>query len=281
MLYRLELRPPKKNARFIAHHGRLALFHRVDDAHRYWSEYWLNEHGANRLSRAATGVLDAGFDVFFELLKRYVPKGASVLEAGCGPGHVVACLGARGYDAIGVDYVPTVVSFAKAILPTLDVRVADVEDLPFPDGSFDCYASLGVVEHFEAGAERAIAEASRVVRRGGIAIVEVPFLNQLRQNHLRHLRPSERHPDLTFHQYYYSDAELSSVFQRNSFVVLERVPNCWEGVLFREHALLAPFLESPLAVHRVRTAVRRLVASMPRAGRFRYAHTMAFACRRQ
>lgn len=275
----LDLRAPKKGTKYVAHAGRLALFHRADDAREYWSEYWLQEHATKHLLTAASGKLDSGFDVFFSLLERHLAPGAKILEGGCGTGHLVAALDARGHSAIGVDYVPALVDFAKKVLPALDVRAGDVEQLPFEDAAFDCYASLGVIEHFEDGPERTIAEARRVVRPGGLAIFEVPYLNPLRARLLRRLRPEES-GGLSFHQYYYGSPELEAILASHGFELIERVPNCWESVLFREHALLAPFMESRFAIHRVRGVLRRLVRAMPEPGRERYAHTMAFACRR-
>lgn len=281
MIPRLELRAPKPGTRFFAHRGRLALFHPANDQREYWRHYWFNNDGAKRLRTAASGTLDASFGACFDLLRRYVPTGARVLEAGCGPGHVVACANARGYRATGIDFVPEVIRFATSVLPDLDVRVGDVEQLPFPDASFDCYASLGVIEHFEAGPERAIAEASRVLKSGGIAIVEVPFLNPLRKELLRRLSPEADRGPLRFHQYYYSETELASAFERGGFTPVERVPNCWDSVLFREHPVLAPLLQSRVAIGRIRTAVRRVAGVMPRAAKLRYAHTIAVAYRRK
>ncbi|HEV2820567.1 MAG TPA: methyltransferase domain-containing protein [Solirubrobacteraceae bacterium] len=52
--------------------------------------------------------------------------------------------------------------------------VGDAEDLPFPDASFDRYVSAGSIEYWPDPA-RAIAEAHRVLRPGGIALVAGPL----------------------------------------------------------------------------------------------------------
>jgi len=44
-----------------------------------------------------------------------------------------------------------VVEKAKEFDPDLPIVVGDVQNLDYPDSSFDAYISLGVVEHFEEG----------------------------------------------------------------------------------------------------------------------------------
>lgn len=60
--------------------------------------------------------------------------------------------------------------------PGTDV-VGDVHRLPFGDGSLDLVFATGLFEHV-ADEREVIAEIHRVLRRGGIVHVEVPFLEQ-------------------------------------------------------------------------------------------------------
>jgi SAM-dependent methyltransferase len=277
----LRLRPPKPGTRFVVHHDQLALFHEAADEREYWGDYWLGGRAREHLLAAANGKLDAGFDVFWRLLTKYAAPGGRVLEGGSGPGHLVAALRSRGYAATGIDYVPAIVEFARATIPDLDVRVGDVQELPLEDESFDCYVSLGVVEHFEEGPERSIREGRRVTRKGGSAIFELPYLNTLRRSELDKQR---EHPDsadgLVFHQYYYDEDYFASALEDAGFVVRERIPNCWDAVLTREHPLVSRFWSSPVAVLPLRRRLRGVIRELPKFARRRYAHTMAFACHR-
>jgi SAM-dependent methyltransferase len=59
--------------------------------------------------------------------------------------------------------------------------VGDVERLPFADGTFDLVFATGLLEHVED--DRALlAEIRRVLKPGGLAHVEIPFLEQYHED---------------------------------------------------------------------------------------------------
>jgi len=57
----------------------------------------------------------------------------------------------------------------------------DVGALAIGDSTCDAYISLGVMEHFPEGMQRPLSEAKRVLRSGGIIILQVPHFNPLRK----------------------------------------------------------------------------------------------------
>lgn len=103
-------------------------------------------------------------------------KGRSVLEVGCGAGVDLARFGKGGARVTGVDLARSAIDLAKANFAqqglTADLRVADGEQLPFPDDSFDLVYAHGVVQ-YTAGPERLVAECRRVLKPGGEAIFQV------------------------------------------------------------------------------------------------------------
>ncbi len=98
-----------------------------------------------------------------------------VLDVGMGAGRLCAELAARGFEVTGVDASDAMVELARRRLPErADSLVrAQVERLPFADGSFDAVIALGVLEYSaEVGA--ALVELARVLRGGGTAVVSWP-----------------------------------------------------------------------------------------------------------
>ena len=100
--------------------------------------------------------------------------GHRLLDVGCGAGFLSARLAeavAPG-ELVGIDIEPSQVEMARAAaqrgLDNAKFQVADALELPFADGSFDVVHLGGVLLHV-ADIDRALAEARRVLRPGGMA----------------------------------------------------------------------------------------------------------------
>jgi SAM-dependent methyltransferase len=96
--------------------------------------------------------------------------GKDVLEIGSGTGVHARLLAEAGANLTAIDLTPTAVELTRRRLELTgleaDVREADAEQLPFPDGSFDFVWSWGVIHHSH-DTDRVIAEVARVLRPGG------------------------------------------------------------------------------------------------------------------
>jgi SAM-dependent methyltransferase len=100
--------------------------------------------------------------------------GQRVLDVGCGPGALTTVLAER-LGAARVSAIDPSESFAAATrerVPGADVRRGAAEDLPWPDGAFDCTAAQLVV-HLMADPPAGIAEMARVTRAGGTVAATV------------------------------------------------------------------------------------------------------------
>src|SRR5687768_17563285 len=70
------------------------------------------------------------------LIERHLStRPGTVLDAGCGPGHLTAHLRSLEVDAIGLDLVPKFIDHARATYPDGRYELASMRQLPFPDRS--------------------------------------------------------------------------------------------------------------------------------------------------
>jgi 2-polyprenyl-3-methyl-5-hydroxy-6-metoxy-1,4-benzoquinol methylase len=124
----------------------------------------------------------------------------TVLDAGCGEGETLARLDSLLPASVtGVDLNPASVEFAAKRIPSGDFRVADLNDLPFEDDSFDLVLCLEVLEHIPDPAP-ALAELSRVCR--GDILISVPSEPWFRLGSLargKYLKDWGNHPEHVNH----------------------------------------------------------------------------------
>lgn len=105
------------------------------------------------------------------LLRHLPPPPAVVADIGGGPGRYAIWLADLGYTIEHRDLMPLHVEQLAAVARrSIRTAVADARDLDLPDGSADAVLLLGPLYHLTERADRvrALREAARVVRRGGV-----------------------------------------------------------------------------------------------------------------
>jgi SAM-dependent methyltransferase len=120
---------------------------------------WVTDHGPghsqwyiDRFRRMAAEGADLGGEA--RLVDALLPRGARVLDAGCGPGRVGAELAARGHYVVGVDADAALIEAAKADHPGPRWIVGDLAVLSLADAGesdpFDAAVLVGNVLPFVA-----------------------------------------------------------------------------------------------------------------------------------
>jgi ubiquinone/menaquinone biosynthesis C-methylase UbiE len=105
-------------------------------------------------------------------------RGATVLDAGCGPGYLLEALARRGFQVSGMDGSKGMLESAelrlRAAQPSFafTLKQGDIEHLPFEDAQFDLVLSTGVIEYL-TGDATVLREMFRVLRPGGHLVLPV------------------------------------------------------------------------------------------------------------
>ncbi len=99
------------------------------------------------------------------------PKGARILDLGCGSGFSMEVLDSKGYKSVGIDISDKMLQFAKE--SGFDVRKADARELPFEDESFDGILSISMLQWLgKKDVEKVALECYRVLKQGGTGIIQ-------------------------------------------------------------------------------------------------------------
>jgi SAM-dependent methyltransferase len=96
--------------------------------------------------------------------------GRRLLDAGCGAGLVLQLAAERGAAVSGVDATAPLLDVARERVPGADLRVGDIEELPFQDAGFDVVTAFNAIQ-YAADPPAAVRELARVCRPGGTVAI--------------------------------------------------------------------------------------------------------------
>ena len=145
---------------------------------QHWDEYW--QRSAQASKRIYSMIASLYRRVFIRprlhrVLLRHFAPGSRLIHAGCGGGQVDQGLHER-LKIWALDISPDALQLYRQNNPAAKhLQHGDILALPYADGQFDGYYSLGVIEHFTATAiAQILAEARRVLRPGGRLVLFWP-----------------------------------------------------------------------------------------------------------
>lgn len=103
-------------------------------------------------------------DIFVRLSG--LPRGSRIADLGCGSGVFTNILRQRGYTCTGVDLSPNLIRIARKKYPGIEFLEGDIEQLLFPNASYDGVLLGGVLHHLP-DAPRCAGEVMRILKPGG------------------------------------------------------------------------------------------------------------------
>ena len=106
-----------------------------------------------------------------EQLVADIPRGRA-LDAACGTGRHAKHLATK-HETHGVDASPEMLAVARAAVPAATFETGDLEKLPVEDDAFDVVVCALALCHLP-DLTKAVAELSRVARRGGKLVLTDP-----------------------------------------------------------------------------------------------------------
>jgi SAM-dependent methyltransferase len=121
------------------------------------------------------------------------PVRGMVLDAGCGTGGFLAALGRVRPDLArhGLEFEPNAAQRAAG-KSGAEVLCGDVNAMPYPDAMFDAVVSADVLCHAAVHPPRALAEMARVLRPGGLLVINMPAYAWLLSAHDRRVHNARR-----------------------------------------------------------------------------------------
>ena len=124
----------------------------------------------------------------------HLPARARILDAGCGTGGFLTRLRAARPEAplFGLEYADAAAARAAAKAGA-HVAAGTVNALPFPGAAFDAVVSLDVLCHRGVEQAHALAEFHRVLKPGGLIVLNLPAHEWLRSAHDNRVHTARRY----------------------------------------------------------------------------------------
>ena len=162
---------------------------------------------------------------YLELLEKYIPGKGTLLDIGCGRGHLLKQAKKRGWDCIGYDVdCASVDYFSKK----LDVKIycGDFESINWKQDSFDVVSMHHVFEHLKDPIKYLDIIKSILVN-GGILFIAIPnikSLSSILKFKLEKLgikkKNIAKYYDTSHHLFYFDPKSLSKILSKQGYKIL-------------------------------------------------------------
>jgi ubiquinone/menaquinone biosynthesis C-methylase UbiE len=144
-------------------------------------------------------------DLYLRYLQRYAPRGAKILDVGCGTGLISVPLHDLGYQVVACDASQAMLNRASESFGSraIELRLGNGFNLPAYDGEFDVVISRMFIAHFPDWA-KVLREKARATRPGGIVFFD--FGNR------EHLLSADQSPERNKEFPYGTDVNTPATF---------------------------------------------------------------------
>ncbi len=152
----------------------------MDDRDRSYYRYLLTSEISDDMARTHREIVNGYFHSIFRSFdcKR-------IMDVGCGLGYFLDNAG-QGVEAIGVDSNKYAVEHCRR--KGINAVLGDAADLRAESGSLDGVICSHLLEHI-AEPGKVFGEFSRILKKGGVLIVRVPFFDASFYDDWTHIRP--------------------------------------------------------------------------------------------
>jgi len=185
---------------------------------RYGAAYFFGEYlpvfRANAFSYPLDVIKDH-YALYLNLLAKYFLPGKSLLDIGCGAGFFLKAAELTGWSVAGTETSEAASDYARAVTK-VRVFYGKLEEIRLASESCDAVTMLDILEHLP-DPMGTLKEAHRVLKRGGILIVNTPDYQSLSRVFLGKgwavLSPVE-------HLYYFSEKTLRRALERSGYQII-------------------------------------------------------------
>ncbi|HEC63610.1 MAG TPA: class I SAM-dependent methyltransferase [Candidatus Acetothermia bacterium] len=151
-----------------------------------------------------------------------------VLDLGCGAGRHLVFLAREGFEVHGLDASAEALKISRSRLRKENLSAtlvrADMRNIPYPDGTFDAVIAIASLYHGTlADLRQTLAEIQRVLRPGGMALLEFKSKRSFRYGRGKKIEPetyvAETGEDAGILHHYSDQDEIERLLA--GFVILE------------------------------------------------------------
>ncbi len=145
-------------------------------------------------------------------IQKYSKSNSKILDAGCGTGKNIEVLELNGHDVKGIDLSEGAINFCRERGIASNIKLGSITNIPYNSNYFDVLYSFDVLHNLdEDSRKKAVTEFERVVKPGGIIIINCAAFEWLRS----------QHDDIVGTLKRFTRAELESLFEALDFKIIK------------------------------------------------------------